>query len=80
MFDFFHVVDDKCGSFWCELPVVENGRDSKALAGNKYSFSVQANVMRSETFGMRQILSLHNAHVHTCPHAHMHTCSHAHMR
>jgi hypothetical protein len=45
MFDFFHVVDDKCGSFWCELPVVENGRDSKALAGNKYSFSVQANVI-----------------------------------
>ena len=37
--------DDKCGSHWEELPVNPTGRDSKALAQTKFSFSIQCNVI-----------------------------------
>jgi hypothetical protein len=37
--------DDKCGSFWQELPVDETGRSSKADAARVFKFSVQCNMI-----------------------------------
>lgn len=37
--------DDKCGSFWCKLPVDPSGRHDKAAAKALYNFAVQANVV-----------------------------------
>ena len=37
--------DDKCGSFWCKLPVDPSGRHDKAAAKAVYNFAVQANVV-----------------------------------
>jgi len=37
--------DDKCGSFWCKMPVADGGRDSKRAASAKYDFAIQANVV-----------------------------------
>lgn len=37
--------DDKCGSFWCELPVDPTGRHAKDTAKAVYRFAVQANVV-----------------------------------
>ena len=41
-------VDDKCGSFWQQLPVSDTGRDSKENAKDKYKFAVHANVVCGE--------------------------------
>ena len=41
-------VDDKCGSFWQQLPVGSTGRDTKENAKDKYKFSVHANVVCGE--------------------------------
>ena len=41
-------VDDKCGSFWQQLPVSETGRDTKDNAKARYKFSVHANVVCGE--------------------------------
>ena len=37
--------DDKCGSFWCKLPVASGGRSNKGNAKQVYEFAVQANVI-----------------------------------
>ena len=37
--------DDKCGSFWQQLPVNNTGRETKAGASRRYHFAVQANVV-----------------------------------
>jgi hypothetical protein len=37
--------DDKCGSFWQQLPVDPNGRNAKSKANALFEFSVQANVI-----------------------------------
>ena len=37
--------DDKCGSFWQQLPVSATGRDTKANVRAKYHFSIHANVV-----------------------------------
>ena len=41
-------VDDKCGSFWQQLPVGSTGRDTKENAKDKYKFAVHANVVCGE--------------------------------
>ena len=41
---FRYTVDDKCGSFWQQMPVSETGRDTKENAKDRYKFSVHANV------------------------------------
>ena len=41
-------VDDKCGSFWQQLPVSWTGRDTKDNAKARYKFSVHANVVCGE--------------------------------
>ena len=41
-------VDDKCGSFWQQLPVSWEGRDKKQDAQCRYKFSVHANVVCGE--------------------------------
>ena len=43
-----YTVDDKCGSFWQQLPVSVTGRDTKENAKDKYHFSVHANVVCGE--------------------------------
>ena len=40
--------DDKCGSHWLLMPVVDSGRDSKKSAAAKYDFAIQANVVCGE--------------------------------
>ena len=40
-----YFVDDKCGSFWQQLPVSSTGRDTKENAKDKYKFAVHANVV-----------------------------------
>ena len=45
---FRYTVDDKCGSFWQQLPVSVTGRDTKENAKDKYKFSVHANVVCGE--------------------------------
>ena len=43
--DRIYECDDKCGSQWLELPVPPKGRDSKALAKNKFKFCLQCNTV-----------------------------------
>ena len=43
-----YFVDDKCGSFWQQLPVSSTGRDTKENAKDKYKFAVHANVVCGE--------------------------------
>ena len=44
-----YFVDDKCGSFWQQLPVSLTGRDTKENAKDKYKFSIHANVVCGES-------------------------------
>ena len=41
-------VDDKCGSFWQQLPVGFVGRATKENAKDKYRFAVHASVVCGE--------------------------------
>lgn len=43
--DAVYECDDKCGSFWQQLPGDAEGRDGKATARAKYVFAIQANVV-----------------------------------
>ena len=43
--DTLYECDDKCGSFWQQLPVDPTGRDSKRGDRAKYKFAIQANVV-----------------------------------
>ena len=43
--DSVYQCDDKCGSFWQQLPVSKSGRDCKADAKARYHFAVHANVV-----------------------------------
>ena len=43
-----YFVDDKCGSYWQQLPVSSTGRDTKENAKDKYKFAVHANVVCGE--------------------------------
>ena len=43
--EFCYECDDKCGSFWQQLPVDSSGRDNKSTATAKFKFAIQANVV-----------------------------------